>query len=329
MTKAAAVEYGDRGIRAIAICPGFILTEIMGASGGAHFPEMFEKSALEAGRAAVRGGGGGSLPRALTGPRSSPAPSSPLTEDGPPSSRDQVEPHSRHRAGRPSASLCRDASRADRASPGAAAVRQPTPPSTCGRDACERIVAAGSEVIHGFPIWDWGALTVRAVAHRAGMNERTVYRYFANERELRDAVMQRLEHEAGVDLDGLQLEGVANAAARIFEYASLFPFTPRTPRDPTVAAANQLQRQALLAAVSPWTEGWPDGDSAIAAAMLDVLWSVVSYERLVVDWKIDPREAIRGITWVIGLVEDAVRQGRGPGSGATPGLERSATREER
>jgi NAD(P)-dependent dehydrogenase (short-subunit alcohol dehydrogenase family) len=46
VTKAAAVEFGGRGIRANAICPGFILTEIMGAAGGAHFPEMFEKAAL-------------------------------------------------------------------------------------------------------------------------------------------------------------------------------------------------------------------------------------------------------------------------------------------
>jgi NAD(P)-dependent dehydrogenase (short-subunit alcohol dehydrogenase family) len=46
VTKAGAVEYGAQGIRVNAICPGFILTEIMGAAGREHFPEMFEKAAL-------------------------------------------------------------------------------------------------------------------------------------------------------------------------------------------------------------------------------------------------------------------------------------------
>ena len=46
VTKAAAVEYGAKSIRVTAICPGFILTEIMGAAGREHFPEMFEKAAL-------------------------------------------------------------------------------------------------------------------------------------------------------------------------------------------------------------------------------------------------------------------------------------------
>ncbi len=94
---------------------------------------------------------------------------------------------------------------------------------------------------------------------------------------------------------------------------SSFPLAPRTPRDSTVAAANQRQREALLAAVDPSTTGWSAVDRALAASMLDVLWGVVSYEKLVVDWELDPTDAIRGITWVIGLIEEAVRDGRGPG----------------
>ena len=55
-----------------------------------------------------------------------------------------------------------------------------------------------------------------------------------------------------------------------------------------------------------------EADRLVAAAMFDVLWSVASYERLVVDWQLDRKQAIRGITWVIGLIEEAVRNGRRP-----------------
>ena len=171
----------------------------------------------------------------------------------------------------------------------------------------ERIITAGADLLHGFPVWNWRALTVGGVAERAGVNERTVYRHFAGERELRDAVMARLESEADVALEGLALEDIKDHTARILEYVSSFPLQSRNPDDPTLVGAHRRQRAALLAAVGAETEGWPEADRAIAAAMLDVLWSVASYERLVVDWDLDPKEAIKGATWVIGLVEDAIR----------------------
>ena len=43
-----------------------------------------------------------------------------------------------------------------------------------------------------------------------------------------------------------------------------------------------------------------------------MLWSVGSYERLVVDWQIESDEAIRVIAWVIGLVERAIGEGDRP-----------------
>jgi AcrR family transcriptional regulator len=176
----------------------------------------------------------------------------------------------------------------------------------------ERIVGAGAELLHELPIWDWGALTVRAVAARAEVNERTVYRYFPSERALRDAVLARLEEESGVELAGMRLEDVADVTARMFEYVSSFPLAPRTPPDPTVLAANQRQREALLAAVASAAGTSSPADRTITAAMLDVLWSVVSYERLVAEWELDPDDAIRGLTWVIGLVEEAIRSGVTP-----------------
>ena len=177
----------------------------------------------------------------------------------------------------------------------------------------ERIVAAGSALLHRSPIRDWRSLTLRAVAERAGVNERTVYRHFVNERALRDAVMQRLEEEAGIDLAGLRLENIAAAAARIFAHVSAYPRKARRPLDPTLTEASQRQRKALLRALTARTAGWSDADRTAAAAMFDVLWGVATYERLVVDWQLDREQAIRAITWVIGLVEDAVRKGRRPG----------------
>ena len=48
LTKAAAIEYGTRGIRANTICPGFIETEMSGGPGaGARFPQMIERNALQ------------------------------------------------------------------------------------------------------------------------------------------------------------------------------------------------------------------------------------------------------------------------------------------
>jgi AcrR family transcriptional regulator len=173
----------------------------------------------------------------------------------------------------------------------------------------DRILSAGAELLHGFPTWNWSVLTVRAVAERARVNERTVYRYFATERELRDAVLARLEEESGVAVEGLSLDDVAAVTARMLDYVSSFPIVSRTARDDTVAAANARQRAALLAAIEPYTESWSATDRAVAAATLDVLWSVVSYERMVVDWELAPEDAIRGLTWTIQLVESAVRAG--------------------
>jgi hypothetical protein len=110
----------------------------------------------------------------------------------------------------------------------------------------------------------------------------------------------------------LQLDDVAAVTARMLEYVSSFPLQARAPRDATVAAANARQRAALLSALAPVAGEWSEVQCSVAAAVLDVLWSVVSYERMVVDWELDPEAAIAGLTWVIELVEAAVRTGSPP-----------------
>jgi AcrR family transcriptional regulator len=170
----------------------------------------------------------------------------------------------------------------------------------------ERIIAAGSDLLHGSSVRDWQDLTIRAVAAQAGVNERTVYRHFVNEQGLHDAVMHQFEQEAGIDLRGMRLEDVADVTARIFAHVSLYPPDARQALDPTLQDAKLRQHDALLAAVAAEAGTWTVEDRTLAAAALDVLWSVASYERMVVDWQIDPAEASRGIAWVIGLVRQAI-----------------------
>lgn len=176
-------------------------------------------------------------------------------------------------------------------------------------------MAAGAQLLHELPIWDWSKLTVRAVAERAGVNERTVYRHFASERELRDAVLERLEEEAGVDLNhGVELGDVADVATKILRYVATFPLAARSPRDATVAAANARQRAALTGAMEAEVPSWSDRERALVAAVLDVLWSPVSFERMVTDWELAPSDAVGAIRWAIGLVVAAIGDGDRPAS---------------
>lgn len=176
----------------------------------------------------------------------------------------------------------------------------------------ERIVEAGCKILRKSSIRDWHALTIRGVAEVAGVNERTVYRYFGNERGLRDAAMNRLEEKSGIELDGMRLEDVSAIAARIFAHVSAYPARPKPPLDPTLTDANRRQRDALFVALADDTADWSTSERASAAALLDVLWSVATYERLTSDWEMDRDQAVDTVTWAISLVEDAIREGRQP-----------------
>jgi AcrR family transcriptional regulator len=177
-----------------------------------------------------------------------------------------------------------------------------------------RIVDAGVELLHGTDVRNWDVLSIRAVAKRAGVNERTVYRHFGNERGLHDAVMGGLEEQAGVVLEGMRLEDVTKVTTRIFEHVSSFPLGPDRVLDPTLSEASQRVHAALLEAVSASTtsDGWSTEDRTMVAGMLDVLWSVSAYERLVRDWQLTPERAIAAVNWVMQMVESAVAQGHAP-----------------
>jgi AcrR family transcriptional regulator len=176
----------------------------------------------------------------------------------------------------------------------------------------DRIVGAGAELVHSLPQWDWRDVTVRAVAERAGVNHRTVYRHFASERELHDAIVRRLEEEAGEPLTELDLDGLPDVTAKVFSYLSSFALRSRAAGNPTLVEIDERRRQALRAAVEPATADWSETDREMAAAMLDVLWTVNSYDRLTAVWSLDPDEASRAVAGVVRLIVEAIRDGRVP-----------------
>jgi AcrR family transcriptional regulator len=176
----------------------------------------------------------------------------------------------------------------------------------------ERIIVAGSELLRNESVRDWKKLTVRAVAERAGVNERTVYRCFGNERGLRDALLQRNEEKAGIDLRGMQLGDIGKVTAKILGHVAQYPRDPRPSLVPTLADAKRRQQEALIGAVEASADRWTEQDKLVAAAMLDVQWSVATYERLVENWQLDHKQAVRGISWVLGLIEESIREGHIP-----------------
>ncbi len=178
----------------------------------------------------------------------------------------------------------------------------------------ERIVAAGSDLVHAFDSWNWRDLTFRSVAERAGVGERTVYRHFPTERHLHDAVMQRLESEAGISYDDVDLGNLGEVTARVF--ASLQRFAVResvdTPRDPTFLGVDARRREALLRAVTASAPKLTEDEQLVTAGLLDVLWNLPSYERLVGVWGVDGSTATDAVNWLMAMVIEAVEKGDPP-----------------
>jgi AcrR family transcriptional regulator len=177
----------------------------------------------------------------------------------------------------------------------------------------DRIVEAGVELRKAGPLRDWQGLTVRAVAEAAGVNERTIYRHFKNERGLRDAVMHRIEQEAGIDLDAMELGNVAELTRRTLTHVATFPTAPRPKLDPTLSEASRRLHEALVAAVAKHNPGSSAAQQTAAAALLDVLWSPAAFERLVGDWGFESDRAIHSLTWAVETFADAIGKGHLPG----------------
>jgi AcrR family transcriptional regulator len=167
----------------------------------------------------------------------------------------------------------------------------------------ERILEAACALVHEFRSWDWRPLTFRAVAERAEVGERTVYRHFATEQALHDAVLQRLGQESGVRYEGLTLTEVSDIGAKVFAAIGTFA-APAWAEvdDAALVEEDERRKRALLAAVEAEAPSLSPAECFRAAAALDVLWSVPSYQRLATAWRLDAEDAAEVIGWLVRLV---------------------------
>jgi hypothetical protein len=78
------------------------------------------------------------------------------------------------------------------------------------------------------------------------------------------------------------------------------------PDNPTFVAVDERRRAALLRAVSTSIPHWSGAQRGTVAALLDVLWNLPSYERLVGVWNLSSANATNAITWLISKVLQAI-----------------------
>jgi AcrR family transcriptional regulator len=175
-----------------------------------------------------------------------------------------------------------------------------------------RIIAGAAELARELPSWDWGSLTIQAVADQAGVSRRTVYRHFASEAVLHAALADRLLDEAGVSYEGLTLDSLPEVTGRVFSAVAKFAVTPWAVVPAAFPALDADRLDSLRSAVDSQVPDWADADRAMAAAALDVVWSVASHEILLRDWKLPPVDAVRVQRWLHTLVTGALLAGEKP-----------------
>ena len=176
----------------------------------------------------------------------------------------------------------------------------------------ERIISGAAELARELPSWDWGSLTIQAVADQAGVSRRTVYRHFASEAALHGALADRLLEEAGVSYEGLTLADLPEVTGRVYSAIAKFAVTPWAVVPTAFPVLDAERFGGLRSAVDSEVPDWADADRMMTTAALDIVWSVASYEILLRDWNLTPVDAMRVQRWLHELVTGALRAGEKP-----------------
>jgi len=174
-----------------------------------------------------------------------------------------------------------------------------------------RILQEGAILARECTSWNWRELTHEAVGARAGVSRRTVFRCFPTVAELHRAILSQLEAESGVHYEHLTLDEVAETGAKVFESYSAFAASHEGSESP-LPEEDRKRRDTIARAVAAETDGWTVAERERAAAVLDALWSVESYRRLVSVWEMSIEDANASLAWAIKMVLAEIRADRRP-----------------
>ncbi len=302
-SKSAAIEYGTEGIRVNTICPGFILTEIMAVGAEDFMPDIAAKAALNRAGLASRGGRGRAPFWPPIGPPSSPVRSSRWTEVGRRSWRSWMD-------------AVPTAEASDTGSPGTtrSTLRRHPAPRTgrrdTGADPRRRLRAAPPHLRPGLEEADGPGC--RRTGRRQRANRLPLLRERTGTPRRGDAPERAgRRHRSGAACNS---RTSPRWQPRSSTMSRQYSREPRPPLDPTLVDAKDRQREALLGAIAATDRAmlrggpdawWPPYSTSSGVSPPTSAWS--STGRSITE------RAVQGIAWVIGLVEQAVRDGRGPG----------------
>jgi AcrR family transcriptional regulator len=157
-----------------------------------------------------------------------------------------------------------------------------------------------------------------AVAERAGLGRRTVYRYFPDRASLLDGALMRVRELAGTRVD------YPNSAAELLDtlepiytgfdaIAPIITMLRTTPQGRQLRLAHNAERvRSYSAALADAVADLPPGDRKLATAMLQVLHTTPWLE-MRDHWGLDGRQIARATAWAVrALLADLARRGSRP-----------------
>ena len=110
----------------------------------------------------------------------------------------------------------------------------------------------------------------------------------------------------------MTIGNLVEVTGRVLDSMGRYPTaaTGPQPADQVFEQVDARRREALARVVAELDV--PEQSRGEIAALLDVLWNLPAFERLVVGWQLEPERASAALAWLVELVVRAAEAGDSP-----------------